>query len=127
MDTKTILVVEDDEETRTGFGMVLQDHGYAVGLAADGQEALDYVQNNGPPDLIFLDMMMPRMDGWQFLKRRGARWRSVPVLLVTALPISCNEWATSLGARCCLRKPFDPELLLGQVKTLLGSAGGAKA
>src|SRR5947209_6203489 len=91
MDAKTILVVEDDDVTRAGFGLVLSDHGYTVGLAADGKEALDYVQANGPPVLIILDMLMPRMDGWQFLKRRDPGWRSVPVVVTTALPVASSE------------------------------------
>jgi CheY-like chemotaxis protein len=88
MDTKTILVIEDDDVARTGFGTILTDHGYRVALASSGLDGLDYLDKYDPPDLIILDMLMPDMDGWQFLKHRDARWARVPVFIVTALPIA---------------------------------------
>lgn len=127
VDLKTILVVEDDDVTRAGFGMVLTDHGYMVGLAANGQEALDYVQGHGPPDLIVLDMLLPGVDGWHFLKRRDARTASVPVLIVTALGIASKQWAASLGAAGWLPKPIDLTVLMEKVGSILGSNGGARA
>jgi CheY-like chemotaxis protein len=127
MNTKTILVVEDDDITRTGFGTVLRDRGYKVGLAANGQQALEYVQNYGQPDLIILDMLLPDVDGWNFLRRRDARTAAVPVLIVTALGVASNQWATSLGAAGWLRKPIDMNQLLEKVEAILGADGGSRA
>jgi CheY-like chemotaxis protein len=102
---KTILVVEDDPITRDGFSTALREHGYAVALAANGQEALDYLRNHPAPDLILLAMLTQGMDGWQFLKARDARFASIPVLITTALGIASDLWAVSLGAVGVLHKP----------------------
>ena len=123
MDAKTILVVEDDDATREGFGIVLKEHGYLVALVRTGQDALQYLQTHDPPDLISLDMFMPGIDGWHFLKLRNRRWLSVPVLITTALRIGSDEWAKSLGACGLLEKPVDPGILLERVRTCLGSYG----
>src|SRR5947209_13870316 len=70
---KHILIVDDDAATRTAMTLVLEGTGYRVASASDGREALDYLQRSERPDLILLDLMMPRMDGWQF---RDQQWRS---------------------------------------------------
>ena len=115
----TILVVEDDDTTRDGFGVVLSEHGYQVALAGTGQDALTYLQTHDPPGLILLDMFMPGMDGWLFLKLWQKRWRCVPVLIATALRIGSDEWAKSLGACGLLEKPVDPTDLLEEVRKSL--------
>ena len=125
MDGKTILVVEDDDVTREGFGIVLKEHGYQVAFARNGQDALEYLQTHDAPDLISLDMFMPGMDGWHFLKLRNRRWLSVPVLVTTALKVGSDEWARSLGAWGLLEKPVDPVSLLHRVKTCLASYGAS--
>jgi DNA-binding response OmpR family regulator len=116
MGTKTILIIEDDDETRAWFGTALSKAGYEVALASTGQGGLEYLQTSDPPDLITLDMFMPGMDGWQFLRYREHRWHSVPVLITTGLKIGTDEWAESLAACGCLRKPIDCEELLAQVR-----------
>jgi CheY-like chemotaxis protein len=114
--TKTILVIEDDDETRAGFGITLSKAGYGVALARTGQDGLEYLQTSDPPHLIILDMFMPGMDGWQFLRYREHRWGNIPVLISTGLKIGSDEWAESLGACGCLQKPTDFEELLVQVR-----------
>ena len=115
MNGKTILVIEDDDATRLGFGLILREHGYTVEFASCGKEGLDYLQNHSPPDLIILDMLMNGMDGWQFLKHRDARWPAVVVIITTALGIANDEWPRSLGACGCLLKPITTEDLLEKV------------
>ncbi|TMB49180.1 MAG: response regulator transcription factor, partial [Deltaproteobacteria bacterium] len=61
-----ILVVEDDLELRDALGQLLEAEGYVVEYALDGGEALDRLEVPQPPCLILLDLMMPRVDGWQF-------------------------------------------------------------
>ena len=90
--TQTILVVEDDDATSAAFSEFLTEHGYKVSLAPNGQEALDYLRDYPAPDLIILDMFMPRMDGWQFLKQWGFRWTSIPVLIATAMGVASEGW-----------------------------------
>jgi CheY-like chemotaxis protein len=119
---KTILVVEDDPTTRAWIGTVLGEHGYAVPLAANGQEALDDLREHSAPDLILLDMLTPIMDGWQFLKHRDAQWSSIPVLIATALSVAGDLWAVSLGAIGVLRKPIDRQVLLEEVEKRLASS-----
>jgi CheY-like chemotaxis protein len=121
MEAKTILVIEDDDVTRMGFGTLFTDRGYRVALAGSGEDGLEYLEKYNPPDLIILDMLMPGMDGWQFLKRRDARWGGVPVFIVTALPVASGEWAASLGACCWLQKPIDSKVLLEQVEKCLAA------
>jgi DNA-binding response OmpR family regulator len=119
---KTILIVENDEIIRTRFGEVLSRNGFGVVLAANGREALDYLQAHDVPDLLILDMRTPVMDGWQFLEERNARWNAVPVLIVTGLDIASDEWAASLGVRCWALKPLHTAELVGWVKKCLGAA-----
>ena len=116
---KTILVVEDDDLTRAGFAAALSERGYCVGMARNGQEALDYLDKSAAPYLIILDMILSDVDGWQFLKRLRARAMSIPILVCTSIGIASDAWATSLGACCCLQKPIDPEAMLERVERCL--------
>ena len=114
-----ILVVEDDEAIRGLVTEVLRDDGYVVSEAANGAEALDYV-NHHRPDLIVLDLMMPVMDGWTFVERcrRHPCCAAVPIVVTSAshdLPKTA-ERLRSYGVRTCLAKPFDVEGLLALVE-----------
>ncbi len=115
---RSILVIEDDEIARAGIAAVLGREGYLVALAANGQEALDYLRGGSTPCLILLDMMMPAMDGWEFIKRRrqDAGFQAIPVLVTTALGIAGPDWAEALGACGILRKPIAAEDLLAEVR-----------
>jgi DNA-binding response OmpR family regulator len=110
-----ILVVEDDPNIRGLYETLLQDDGYQVATAVDGQDGLDQLACD--PDLIILDLLMPLMDGRQFLRRlRGLPdHRSTPVLVVTA----GNDRATVDGAQGVMQKPFDTDALLTRVSDLL--------
>jgi len=114
-----ILVVEDDEAIRGLVTEVLRDDGYEVGEAANGLEALEYVDQH-KPDLIVLDLMMPVMDGWAFVEKcRRRPWCSdVPIVVTSAshdLPRTA-ERLRSYGVRTCLAKPFDVDGLLALVE-----------
>ena len=110
-----ILVVEDDPNIRGLYATLLQDDGYRVAMAVDGQDGLDQLACD--PDLIILDLLMPFMDGRQFLRRlRGlAEHRGTPVLVVTA----GTDGTTVDGAQAVMQKPFDTEALLRRVSDLL--------
>src|SRR5438876_9722879 len=77
-----ILVVEDDTELRDALGQLLEAEGYLVEFALDGGEALDRLEVPQPPCLILLDLMMPRVDGWQFraAQVRNPRIAAIPVM-----------------------------------------------
>lgn len=115
----TILVVEDDPELRLVHSEILTQEGYTVLSAADGVEALEMVENQGPPAMILLDLRMPRMNGWDFAKRLRQRsgWRDIPVVVVAAHYRIADE-AAAIGARAWLHKPVSIDALLrvvGQV------------
>ncbi len=82
---KTILVVDDEEDIREFLAEVLEDAGFQVMTAVDGQDALGKVRES-PPDFISLDLVMPRMSGIRFLHelRQRPEWSQIPVMLVTA-------------------------------------------
>ncbi len=121
---KTILVVDDDASTRDWLIGVLTGHGYRALSAAHGDEALRYLQANPLPDLMLLDMLMPNLDGWELLAHCQddeclARLR---VLIMTGTVLS-REWAQSHGCVGFLRKPFEVEELLGEVRRCLSDSG----
>lgn len=82
----TILVVDDQAELRQLFQRVLEGRGWRVTLACNGQEGLDAVEA-GAPDLILLDMAMPKMDGLEFLRllRGRPQWKTLPVIILSGL------------------------------------------
>jgi len=114
-----ILVVEDDDAIRGLVSEVLRDDGYEVSEASNGVEALARVGAQRP-DLIVLDLMMPVMDGWQFVEecRRQEVCEDVPIVVTSAshdLPKTA-ERLRAFGVRTCLAKPFDVEGLLALVE-----------
>ncbi|MBI5415234.1 MAG: response regulator [Candidatus Omnitrophica bacterium] len=111
---KNILIVEDEPDTREAVEACLVSRGYKVIVAEDGQEALRKVKSQ-KPDLVLLDIMIPKPDGWQVLNaiRSDEETRELPVIMLTAnrqtssLIESQNQKATDY-----LMKPFDIEQLL---------------
>jgi chemotaxis family two-component system sensor histidine kinase/response regulator PixL len=118
---KTILVVDDNETKRAAMTLTLCGAGYTTATAVNGRDALTYLRAHAAPDLILLDMFMPEMDGWQFLKQRAADplLAAIPVLLTSSLVIGSHEWAVSLGACGFVRMPADLETLLAEVRRCL--------
>jgi CheY-like chemotaxis protein len=114
----TILVVEDNDLAREELTLTLRREGYEVVPARDGQEALDYLKAGPSPDLILLDMLMPVLDGWQFLKKTPQP--STPTIITTST-ILTREWATTHGCAGFLHKPFDNDDLLLEVHRCLPS------
>jgi CheY-like chemotaxis protein len=113
---QTLLVVDDDETTRMGLAVALEEAGYVVVMAGNAREALVYLRDHLPPALILLDMMMPAADVWQFVRWRAqdAALAAIPLLITTALGVAAEEWAASLGACGLLQKPFDTDVLLAE-------------
>jgi CheY-like chemotaxis protein len=103
--TASILVVDDDADLRQTLQLLLDDSGYRVTAAASGQAALDQLLAGARPDLILLDLMMPEMNGWQFLERAhaDAALASIPVVIMTARK-AADSLQNPPGE--VLRKPF---------------------
>lgn len=118
---KLVLVVEDDEKTRRLVGHVMHKGGYRVALAEDGVAAAG-VLKKARPDLIVLDLRMPRMDGFALLEllARFKTAASIPVVVLTASdsPIDLDR-ALRLGVADYLVKPISPKALLLKARALL--------
>lgn len=116
----TLLVVDDDLDIRDALQDVFELEGYAVLLAADGLEAMERLRQGEPrPQLILLDLMMPRMDGFAFREalRHEVAYADIPVLVASA-DLNVREAAGTMGVAGVLRKPLDLQSLLSAVKRL---------
>jgi CheY-like chemotaxis protein len=112
-----ILIVEDDDDSRTILRDFLDAHGYPVLTARHGQDALDYLRGFAAPCLILLDLRMPVMDGWAFRRALLADplLATIPVVAVSAAhPMELARWP--LPFTDYLQKPFDFDALLRAVK-----------
>jgi CheY-like chemotaxis protein len=112
----TVLVVDDHDDIRTLVAEVLEDEGYEVVSASNGQQALSYLRTcKQLPTLILLDLMMPVMDGWRFLaeQKRSPSLRDVPVVILSAHLHSHS--LSDLQPAAFLPKPFGSAALLALV------------
>lgn len=112
--SKNILVVEDDQSIREAMQLYLEMEGYQVQTAADGRQALDLLGNKLAPCLILLDLMMPIMDGYEFLKARkeNTSISSIPVVVVSAF----LDNAIDVDAQGFVSKPIDFDVLLKYIR-----------
>ena len=111
---KQILIVEDNQPIRDTLRMMLEMEGYAVTTASNGREALDKLKEIERPCLILLDLMMPAMNGWEFLEAQRAdiHIATIPVL-VTSAGIEKDSISSIAGF---LKKPLEMDTLLAFVK-----------
>lgn len=119
-DKKTILVVDDDDGVRSLVRAVLRRHGHSVDTARDGAEALQKIRDDAY-SLILLDLMMPKVDGFQFLQtlRDDPEHAAVPIIVVSAHLQSDPAQVLALGASTLLPKPFDIDELTDLIECLL--------
>ncbi len=116
-----IMIVDDDQNIRLALKYRLEKEGYHVLLAGDGIDALEKVKAE-EPDLIILDLTMPRMDGFGFLEEIGSNGNavSVPVIVLTAYGYESNRARSlELGAVEFMAKPFSPRQLVAEVWKIL--------
>jgi CheY-like chemotaxis protein len=116
-ESTSVLVVDDDPTILATVAETLDFEGYAVKTASNGAEALALLEG-GLPAVVLLDMRMPVLDGWGFM--RGVRERGLPlkVLVMTAAQ-DARRWAAEIGATGALAKPFEIDELLAAVKRLV--------
>lgn len=120
---KKILVVDDEAMIREMVKARLEANNYEVITAADGQEALDKARKENP-DLIILDLMLPKIDGFRVcgLLKVDARYRNIPVIMFTARAQDSDmQLGKEVGADAYVTKPFDSKILLGKIEELLRS------
>jgi DNA-binding response OmpR family regulator len=118
---ETILVVEDEETTKSLILYKLTNSGYRVAAVSNGVQALDFLRKK-VPDLIILDLVMPLMSGKEFLAsiREIERFKSVPVIILSAKTLEKDVLeGLSLGADDFMKKPFSPSELVARVKMQL--------
>lgn len=119
---KTVLVVDDEERIRSLVRAYLEQEGFRVVAAADGREAL-YAARQSKPDVIVLDLMMPEMDGYEFI-RHFRDERSTPIIVLTARVEEADTvLGLELGADDYLTKPFSPRVLTARIRAVLRRAG----
>jgi CheY-like chemotaxis protein len=114
----TVMVVEDDHDIRDSLGIALSDAGYEVVDASNGRIALDRLATT-LPEVILLDLMMPVLNGLEFLVefRKNPQWTQIPIIVASA---NRGYDAEDLGTFAVLRKPLDLDLLLDSVSKALG-------
>jgi len=121
-DQKIILIVDDDRELVEGLQMVLERQGYRVIRASDGHQGKQAIYQQRP-DLVILDMMMPRMGGYPVLEHFKGKTDTPPIIMITANEGSRHKaYAEYLGVVDYIRKPFAMERLLETVNKVLKPA-----
>jgi CheY-like chemotaxis protein len=122
-----ILVVDDDADLRRSLVELLEEQGYDVSCASDGEEALAALEHERP-SAILLDLTMPVMDGWTFRQRQlaDARLAVIPTVVITA-SFSEERHVSALEAVAFLAKPFDVESLTETLQRVCRLAGVAPA
>ena len=120
-----ILLAEDDEDLREAMVETLSDAGYRVEAVANGRDALEWFEDTGEaPKLILLDLMMPIMDGWQFLE---ARDRAPNVAAVPVMVLSANGTFSGVNSTVAyMKKPVAVEPLLSAVAGYCAAGAASK-
>ncbi len=121
MAKKKILVVEDEKDMLYAVTLELETAGYDVITASDGKEGLKKARNESP-DLIILDLMLSKMDGYKVcgLLKADRRYSRIPIIMFTARAQKSDiKTGQEVGANAYITKPFDPQILLEKLRDLL--------
>jgi len=122
--SKTILIVDDEAYIVTSLEYVMQSAGFEVAVAYDGEEALEKIAENVPA-LIILDLMMPKLDGFEVCQkiRENPLWKDIRIIILTAKGRDTErKKGMSLGADDYMTKPFSTRDILDRVKELLAES-----
>ena len=121
--TKTILVVDDDDDQRDILAENMNLLGYEVVTANDGQDALNRLEGRADFDLIITDIMMPEVDGFGLIEaiRNNTQFNHIPILVISAVGDNTSTaYCLALGADGILMKPFNHQLLKSTIVNFLG-------
>ena len=122
MSAKKILIVDDEPNIARQLTFVLEKEGFDVSVATNGEEAMEHVRRS-KPSLMFLDVMMPKKNGYEVCEELKANpdFKDIHVIMLTAKGQDTDrEKGLSLGADEFITKPFSPMHIVGRVKELLG-------
>ncbi len=114
---KRVLIVDDDDSVRESLKKVLQDSGYEVVLALDGQQAMGRL-DPGPMDVLLLDLNLPDRSGWDVYESLTTRYPLVPIVIITGMP-NQHPVALAAGADALFEKPVEVSQLLDTLAGLL--------
>jgi chemotaxis family two-component system sensor histidine kinase/response regulator PixL len=120
--TPTVLVVDDDGLTRDALVLALEAAGYTVRQAADGREAFRVLRTPPPPSAILLDIVMPEMNGWEFLRERESNnpdLAGIPVIVFSAACEAAPRLPLPRGVAKLLPKPVDSAEVVAALADLL--------
>jgi CheY-like chemotaxis protein len=110
-----LMLIDDDQDIREVVRLFLEIDGYRVTTATDGVDALEQLKTCERPSLILLDLMMPRMDGEQFMKTlRSSPFADIPVIIMSGYREAADK-ARQLNGNCCLMKPVEFDELMAVV------------
>ena len=129
MDTSTkplVLVVEDYQDAREMYAAYLQFSGYRVAEATNGVEAIEQAQEL-MPDIILMDLALPKMDGWEATRRlkNDDRTRNIPIVALTGHALAGHaEGARQAGCDSFVTKPCLPDALVAEIRRMLGAPDG---
>lgn len=117
--TAAVLVVDDDPDARGIYSTYLRSKGFVVFTANDGRGAIDKTNTLGP-DIVVMDLAMPRVDGFEAIRRiRESSWtHRVPIIAISAVPLT-QDLALEAGCDAYLAKPIQPEALWLQICSML--------
>lgn len=120
--SQTILIADDEPNIVISLEYLLQHAGYNVRIARDGQEAIEAIERD-PPDLVLLDVMLPRVSGYDVCQRvrENAAWRHIRIVMLTAKGREVEvHKGLALGADSYITKPFSTQELLQHIGKQLG-------
>jgi DNA-binding response OmpR family regulator len=121
MDQRKILIADDNENIREALTYLLEDEGYKLALARDGADTLKKVREF-LPDILFLDIMMPEMNGYEVCRaiKNDPKLRNTYVIMLTAKgQVAEQERGKEVGADEYIVKPFSPMEILSKIKNIL--------
>ncbi len=120
-DKKKILLVEDEKDMAYAVTLQLEAKGYEVITASDGREGLEKARMK-KPDLIILDLMLPKIDGYKVCRmlKFDSKYKDIPIIIFTArAQDSDKKTGKEVGADAYITKPFEPSALLDKIQELL--------
>lgn len=127
-----ILIIDDDPDIVDALYVLLEGEGYDVVSAGDGEEGLARIKEENP-DLIILDLLMPKLDGYGVCKTlqdpRWSKWKDIPILVLTSVreEASQRRYELETGVRMdvddYVEKPIDPEVVMTRVRKILARKG----